>query len=50
MVWTYIDNGDGTVTLDKKVYEELRCKANEYQKLIDAVFNALNLKELECRK
>lgn len=37
MTWIIKENGDGTVTIDKKIYEDLRRKAGEYEKLIDDI-------------
>ena len=37
MTWIAKENRDGTVTIDKKVYEDLRRKAGEYEKLIGAI-------------
>ena len=41
MSWVLKENNDGTVTIDKKVYEELKRKAGEYQKLVDLVSAAI---------
>ena len=34
-------NGDGTVTISEEIYKELRDKANNYQKIVDIVANAI---------
>lgn len=41
MAWVLKKNNDGTVTIDKKVYEELKRKAGEYQKLVDLASTAI---------
>ena len=41
MSWVLKENNDGTVTIDKKVYEELKRKSGEYQKLVDLVSAAI---------
>lgn len=41
MSWVLKENNDGTVTIDKKVYEELKRKAGEYQKLVDLASAAI---------
>lgn len=41
MSWVLKENNDGTVTIDKKVYEELKRKAGEYQKLFDLASAAI---------
>lgn len=41
MAWVLKENNDGTVTIDKKVYEELKKKAGEYQKLVDLATAAI---------
>ena len=41
MSWVLKENNDGTVTIDKKVYEELKRKAVEYQKLVDLASAAI---------
>lgn len=41
MSWVLKENNDGTVTIDKKVYEELKRKAGEYQKLADLASAAI---------
>lgn len=41
MSWVLKVNNDGTVTIDKKVYEELKRKAGEYQKLVDLASAAI---------
>lgn len=41
MSWELKENNDGTVTIDKKVYEELKRKAGEYQKLVDLASAAI---------
>ena len=41
MSWELKENNDGTVTIDKKVYEELIRKAGEYQKLVDLASAAI---------
>ena len=45
---TYIakENQDGTVTIDREVYSELRNKAESYEKLINKVADVI-LKNLE---
>lgn len=40
-MYTVKENGDGTVTIDREVYNELHRKASEYQKFLDIVLNAL---------
>lgn len=41
MTWVLKENNDGTVTIDKKVYEELKRKTGEYQKLVDLASAAI---------
>lgn len=41
MSWVLKENNDGTVTIDKKVYEELKRKSGEYQKLVDLASAAI---------
>lgn len=39
--WTVKENKDGTVTISKEVYEDLKRKAREYEKIVDAVANTI---------
>lgn len=40
MTYTVKENADGTVTIDRDVYEELRGKVAQYESLISAVVEA----------
>lgn len=41
MTYTIQYNGDGTVTISKKVYSELREKAANYEELVNIVSKAI---------
>lgn len=47
MTWVVQENPDGTVTIEKSIYEELRRKAGEYQKLVNVIAEMIsnNLRE-----